>query len=70
MICRSAKLINLSRQSLEVDRLLSLQLDLPDSPWAVTCFHGAWVREMEKATLTLPAGRFVMESRMGSSPPP
>ena len=64
-ICRSAKLINLSRQPLEVDRLLSLQLDLPDSPWAVTCFHGAWVREMEKSTLTLPAGRFVMESRMG-----
>ena len=67
VICRSARLLNLSRQPLEVDRLLSLQLDLPDSPWAVTCFHGAWVREMEKATLTLPAGRFVMESRMGCS---
>ncbi len=66
-ICRSAKLTNLSREELELERFLSLQLDLPDSPWAITCFHGAWAREMEKATLALPAGRFVMESRMGCS---
>ena len=67
VICRSARLRNLSSENLEVDRLLSMQLDLADSPWSVTCFHGSWVREMEKATLPLPAGRFVMESRMGCS---
>ena len=64
-ICRSARLLNGSREPVELERLLSLQLDLPDSPWAITCFHGAWVREMDRSTLTLPTGRFVMESRMG-----
>ena len=66
-ISRSARLLNDSAGTVEVERLLSLQLDLPDSGYGVTCFHGAWVREMDRDTLTLPAGKFVMESRTGSS---
>ena len=66
-ITRSALLRNESPERLEVERLLSLQLDLPDAGWAVTCFHGAWIREMDRDTVALPAGKFVMESRAGCS---
>ena len=66
-ITRSARLLNDSGERVEVERLLSLQLDLPSAGYGVTCFHGAWVREMDRDTVTLPAGKFVMESRMGSS---
>ena len=66
-ITRSARLVNGSGEKVEVERLLSLQLDLPDSGWGVTCFHGAWIREMDRDTVVLPAGKFVMESRAGCS---
>jgi len=66
-ICRSSELINESGEAVELERLLSLQLDLPDAPWSVTCFHGAWAREMDRSTLSVPAGRFVIESRAGCS---
>ena len=66
-ICRSAKLLNTSPEPVELLRLMSLQLDLPDAGRAVTFFHGAWAREMEKFTVPLPAGKFVNESRAGCS---
>ena len=66
-ITRSARLVNDSSDKAEVERLLSLQLDLPGAGYGVTCFHGAWVREMDRDTVTLPAGKFVMESRAGAS---
>ena len=66
-ICRSAKLINSGSEPIQLERMMSLQLDLPDSGWSVTSFHGAWVREMAKSSVTLDAGKFVNESRAGSS---
>ena len=66
-ICRSAKLKNTSPETVELLRLMSLQLDLPDAGYAVTFFHGAWAREMEKYTVPLPAGKLVNESRAGCS---
>ncbi len=41
VITRSAKLINNSDEEIQLERLLSTQLDLPDHGWAVTAFHGA-----------------------------
>ena len=66
-ICRHAVLLNQGETAVELDRLLSLQLDLPASGLAVTVFHGAWIREMQRSTVILPAGMFVMESRAGTS---
>ncbi|MBR2781806.1 MAG: alpha-galactosidase [Oscillospiraceae bacterium] len=66
-ICRSAKLINSSSESVQLERMMSLQLDLPDSGWSVSSFHGAWGREMTKSDVTLSGGKFVNESRAGSS---
>ena len=67
VITRRARLINNDREPVELERLLSVQLDLPDDGWAVTSFHGAWAREMEKSTALFPHGKFVIESRTGSS---
>ena len=67
VITRWAKLVNNDEESIELERLMSTQLDLPDSGWAVTSFHGAWAREMEKSTVAVPSGKYVIESRAGCS---
>ena len=66
-ICRNAVLRNTGSEPVELERLLSLQLDLPTSGYAITCFHGAWSKEMNKSTFILPSGKFVLESRSGTS---
>ena len=50
-----------------MERLLSLQLDLPDSGWSVSTFHGAWAREMQRCVTPLHGGKLVCESRAGVS---
>lgn len=67
VITRSSRLFNDSEESIFLERLMSMQLDLHGSGYAVTSFHGAWAREMEKTTITLPAGKLVNESRAGCS---
>lgn len=67
IITRSARIINKGRAAVEVERLLSSQLDLPFGGMSITSFHGAWAREMNKSTVSLPAGKFVIESRAGCS---
>ena len=49
VITRSAVLLN-EGDKVQVERLMSMQLDMPFGGAAVTSFHGAWGREM-------PAGR-------------
>ncbi len=67
VITRSAKLTNNGKEKIELERLMSLQLDLSTCGTSVTSFHGAWAREMNKSTLTLHSGKFVSESRAGCS---
>ena len=67
VICRHAVLINEGTETVELDRLMSFQLDLPRSGLAVTGFYGAWIREMQRNTVLLPAGKLVLESRSGNS---
>lgn len=67
VITRSAKLINKGESSLRIERLLSTQIDIPFSGVAVTSFHGSWAHEMNKNTVPLTAGKFVIESRAGCS---
>lgn len=67
VITRSARIVNGGEGEISVTRLMSLQLDIQESGFAVTSFHGAWAREMNKSTVTLPAGKFVNESRAGCS---
>ena len=67
VITRRARLINGSDEPVEIERLMSMQLDFSDSGYAITSFHGAWAREMTKHTASIGAGRFVIESRAGVS---
>ena len=66
-ITRKSVLVNGGDVAVEFERLLSLQLDLPESGLAVTSFRGAWAREMAKHTVNLPAGKYTVESRGGAS---
>jgi len=66
VITRSAVLLN-EGDKVQVDRLMSMQLDMPFGGAAVTSFHGAWGREMKKNTAVLSAGKLVLESRTGCS---
>ena len=67
VITRTARLINGGKERIELLRLMSTQLDLYGAGWSVTTFRGAWTREMNKVTVTLPAGKLVNESRTGTS---
>ena len=66
IITRSAVLIN-EGDTVQVERLMSMQLDMPFGGAAVTSFHGAWGREMNRHTAALPVGKLVLESRTGCS---
>ena len=67
VITRSARLRNSGKETVAVERLLSTQIDLPFCGVSVTSFHGAWAREMNKNTVALTAGKYVVESRTGCS---
>ena len=67
VITRSARLINEGKEPVELERLMSVQLDLPSSGWEISSFHGTWTREMEKSSLVLSHGKYVIESRAGCS---
>lgn len=66
VITRSAVLLN-EGDKVQVERLMSMQLDMPFGGAAVTSFHGAWGREMNRHTAVLPVGKLVLESRTGCS---
>ena len=66
-ICRKAVLRNDADEPVQIERLLSMQLDLPRRDLSVTSFRGAWAREMGKATVALPGGKYTVESRGGAS---
>lgn len=67
VITRSAKLINESKETVRVQRLMSLQLDLADSGYVCTSFHGAWAREMMRTDTRVKNGKFVIDSFTGTS---
>ena len=66
VITRSVVLLN-EGDTVQVERLMSMQLDMPFGGAAVTSFHGAWGREMNRHTAVLPVGKLVLESRTGCS---
>jgi len=67
VITRSAKFINISMETVLLDRLLSAQLDFETSDWNLTTFHGAWAREMNRHDISVNAAKVVNESYCGCS---
>ena len=67
VISRTAKLINTGSEEIRLERLLSNQLDLPESGYNVINFTGAWAREMSRNDTPLNSGKFVNSSYAGVS---
>lgn len=65
VITRSAKLINESRESIKIKRLMSLQLDLDPSSYVFTTFHGSWISEMNQSDCKVVPGVLVNRSNAG-----
>lgn len=67
VITRRAVLRNTKEESIRVERLLSLQLDLDDTDYKITTFGGAWAREMHRHDVNLEHGKFVNSTTVGVS---
>ncbi len=67
VITRSARLVNESRETVRLERLMSLQLDFDTPEYIFTTFTGAWAREMRKTDTRVISGRHVNASYTGTS---
>ena len=67
VITKTIKLINGSKETVKLNRLLSNQLDLPDSGYKVINFTGAWTREVQRTDTILTAGKYVNDTYAGVS---
>ena len=67
VICRSTRLINEGERDVRILRLMSMQLDLESSGYAVSAFTGAWAREMDRTDTAVAAGKYVISSSAGTS---
>ncbi len=67
VIARSARLVNLGEEPVEVLRLLSNQVDFPEQDYIFTAFTGAWGREFERTETPCGPGTVAGGSRTGCS---
>ena len=67
VITRSASLQNDGEATVTVRKLSSLLMDLEGDDYLVSCFHGAWAREMHQSRMALTGGKFVLSSATGTS---
>ena len=67
VITRSARLVNSSKETIQLKRLLSTQLDFGTADFIFTTFNGAWAREMRRVDTPVYAGRHVNSSYAGVS---
>lgn len=67
MIVRSARIINLSGSTVYLERLMSMQLDLPDKDYHLVTFDGNWARERAYHDRPLQYGIMTNDSKTGNS---
>lgn len=67
VIARSSRLINDSHSTIQVRRLMSMQLDMADVGYVMSTFTGAWAREMHRTDISLESGRYVNASYTGTT---
>lgn len=67
VITRSARFVNTSRDSVRIERLLSMQLDMDRQDMKVSSFTGGWTNEMNRHDVVLEAGKYVLSSNTGAS---
>ncbi len=67
VITRRSRLIQEGDETVQIQRLMSCQIDFPESEYLFTTFHGAWAREMRKYQTKMQAGRLVNDSYTGTT---
>ncbi|MCO6558316.1 MAG: alpha-galactosidase [Bifidobacterium sp.] len=67
IIARSARVENIGAEALEIERLVSFNLDLPDADYEMTELTGAWARERNVERHRLHSGTQTVESLRASS---
>lgn len=67
VIARRAVLINNNSEQLEIRRLLSMMVDLPNDNYDLVTFDGGWIKETNTHIRPLAPGMYVNSSTTGSS---
>lgn len=67
VITRSARLINNSKDTIKINSIMSMQLDLPRGDWTMLTFDGAWIKERSKNEHKLTSGLCSVGSITGTS---
>ena len=66
-IMRNVKIINKGNQKLNIEKIMSASLDLPDSEYILTQLSGAWGRERYVTEREIKRGITVIDSKRGTS---
>ncbi len=67
IICRHAKFINEGKQTMVINRALSMNIDFPDNDYRMIHFEGAWARERVPRERDVRYGISTVESMRGHS---
>ena len=67
LIARSAKVLNQGDQPIELLELMSTSIDLPADEYELLHLGGTWSRELNTERMSVPAGRFTIDSAIGTS---
>lgn len=67
VLVRSSKIKNHGNKKLELRNIYSSSIDFPASQYKILHLHGSWSREFSEETMSVPMGRFVIDSNRGSS---
>lgn len=67
VITRRTVLSNENERPLQIRKIMSMMIDLPDRGYSLTTFHGGWIKEAHKQDMPLGYGQFVNESLTGNS---
>lgn len=67
VLVRSSKVKNKGNKKLELSNIYSSSIDFPASQFKILHLHGSWSRELSEETMSVPRGRFIIDSNRGSS---
>lgn len=67
VIARRVSLVNEEKETITLERLFSLQLDLPDTRYDLITFDGAWARERYRTVRHLAPGIYINDGKTGLS---
>ncbi|MBE6055263.1 MAG: alpha-galactosidase [Clostridium sartagoforme] len=67
VITRSVKVSNLSEKNIALNKVMSMQLDIPNYQYSMITFSGTWAREMQKNIIKLESGIYINDSKGGTS---